>query len=71
MKDINDKDEYGIRSYLYKHINDYISPYMMRIIKEYNIDDSVKEEQIIEGYISLISNFIKAKKSLDNNNNKA
>ena len=69
MNDINGKNENEILGYLHKHINDYIPPYMMKIIKEYNINDRVTEEQIIEGYISLICDFLHVKKkSLKENN---
>ncbi len=64
MNDIDGKNENEIQSYLHKHINDYIPPYMMKIIKEYNINDRVTEEQIVEGYISLICNFLHVKNSL-------
>lgn len=62
MADIDGKDNNGIKEYLHKHIKDYISPYMMKIIKKYNINDRITEEQIIEGYVSLISKYIKVKK---------
>lgn len=60
VNEVGDKD--AIQGYIRKNIADYIPSYMMEIIKKYNINNDVSEEQIIEGYISLINDFIEVKK---------
>ena len=43
-------------------MNQYITPYMIEIIKKYNINESVTEEQIVNEYILLIHDFLNVKK---------
>lgn len=57
-----DKNESQIRTIIKDTISQYLSPYMIKIIKENNINTDVTDNDIKEGYISLISDFIKAKR---------
>lgn len=63
---INIDDELEIRNLIRGRISEYISPSLMRILIKDNIDEHVTEEQIKEGYVSLIYDFIMAKKAVTN-----
>ena len=56
-----DKNEIQIQNIIKDKISQYISPYMIKIIKDNNINIDVTENDIKEGYVSLISDFVKAK----------
>lgn len=62
---INDKSDNEIREYIRKNITEYISPYLLEIVKKYNINNNVTNDKIIDGYIDLICDFIEIKKSKD------
>ena len=57
-----DKNEIQIQNIIKDKISQYISPYMIKIIKDNNINIDVTENDIKEGYVSLISDFVKAKR---------
>lgn len=57
-----DKDEVQIRDIIKDKLSSYISPYMMKIIKTDNINADITEDDIRKGYISIISDFVKAKR---------
>ena len=52
-----------IRNYIRSKLGEYITPYMMHVVKRDNINNNVTEDQIKEGYISLISDFITLKRN--------
>ena len=60
---INMKDD-EIRNYIRSKLSEYITPYMMLVVKRDNINNDVTEDQIKEGYISLISDFITLKRHI-------
>ena len=59
---INMKDD-EIRNYVRSILTEFITPYMMHVVKRDNINNNVTEDQIKEGYISLISDFITLKRN--------
>lgn len=61
LLNVEGKDDSYIREYVSNNIKTYISPYLFEIVKKYNIVDDVTDEQIKEGYISLICDFIRIK----------
>lgn len=62
LEELKDKDDSETKEYLCKNISQYITPYMITIIKKYNLNENITENQIIDEYISLMFNFIKYKK---------
>lgn len=56
-----------IRELIRTKLSEYITPYMMQVIKEDNINECITEDEIREEYISMISDFIKAKKDIEKN----
>ena len=62
IEELKGKDDSDIKEHIRKNINQYITPYMIEIIKKYNIDESVTEEQIVNEYILLIHDFLNVKK---------
>lgn len=59
-------DELEICNLIRSHISEYISPSLMRILIKDNIDEHITEERIKDGYVSLIYDFIMAKKAVIN-----
>lgn len=55
-------DDDDTRNYIRKKMSEYISPSLMRVLIHNNINFCVTEEKIIEGYVSLIMDYLKAKK---------
>lgn len=62
IEELKGKDDSDIKEHIRKNINQYITPYMIEIIKKYNINESVTEEQIVNEYILLIHDFLNVKK---------
>lgn len=58
------QDDNQIRRIIEDKFSDYISPYMMKIIKDDNINKDVTEDDIKKDYISMISDFVKAKRQI-------
>lgn len=61
LSEIKDLDDHKIKEYIRSNLSKYITPYMMRVVKSYNVNDNVTEEEIKDEYISLIYDFIKLK----------
>ena len=55
--------ESDIKSYIRENLSSYITPYMISIIKEYNIHADISDNKIKEDYIKLIYDFIKLKQN--------
>ena len=55
--------ESDTKNYLRQNISIYITPYMMGIIKEYNINTNISDDKIKEDYVNLIYDFIQLKQS--------
>ena len=52
-----------IRNYIRNKLTEFVTPYMLFVVKRDNINNNVTEDQIKEGYISLISDFITLKRN--------
>lgn len=63
----NGATEGKVRELIRAKLSEYISPYMMQVIKEDNINECITEDEIREEYISMIADFIKAKKDSEKN----
>lgn len=51
-------------NYIRKKMSEYITSSLMRVLIHNNINSSVTEEQIIDGYVALLSDFLIAKKGV-------
>lgn len=60
---IKGMSESDTKSYLRQNISLYITPYMMEIIKEYNINPNISDDKIKEDYVNLIYDFVQFKQS--------
>lgn len=58
------KSEEDAKKDIRQNINTYLTPFMMQIIKEYNINEKVTDEQIVDDYVSLIYDFVSQKKKV-------
>ena len=61
LKEIKGMDDDIIKQYIRTNLFEYVTPYMANIIQSYNINEDVTEEQIKDGYISLMYDYIKSK----------
>lgn len=55
-------DDNETRNCIRKKLSEYITPSLMRVLIHNNINSSVTEEQITEGYVNFLFDFLKAKK---------
>lgn len=62
LEELKDKEESEMKEYLRKNLSQYITPYMIEVIKKYNIHENITEDQIKDEYILLIFDFINVKK---------
>lgn len=62
LEELKDKEESEMKEYLRKNLSQYITPYMIEVIKTYNIHENITEEQIIDAYILLMFDFVNVKK---------
>ena len=58
------KSEEDAKKDMRQNINTYLTPVRMQIIKEYNINEKVTDEQIVDDYVSLIYDFVSQKKEV-------
>lgn len=63
LNHVKDMPESDIKSYIRENLSSYITPYMMGIIKEYNISADISDNKIKEDYIKLIYDFITLKQN--------
>lgn len=63
----NGATEDKVREIIRTKLSEYIPPYMMQVIKKDNINECIAEDEIREEYISMISDFIKAKMDTEKN----
>ena len=63
LNHVKDMPESDIKSYIRENLSSYITPYMISIIKEYNIHADISDNKIKEDYIKLIYDFIKLKQN--------
>ena len=54
--------EQDIKDYIQSHIGEYVTSYMMKMVKQYNINTGVTDEQIKNAYTSLIYDYVMLKK---------
>ena len=50
-----------IRQHITSNVSEYLTPYLIKIIKQYSINQDVSEEQIKNDYVSLIFDYVKCK----------
>lgn len=62
LEELKDKEESEMKEYLRKNLSQYITPYMIEVIKKCNIHENITEEQIIDAYILLMFDFVNVKK---------
>lgn len=58
LNNTRDKSETDIKDYVREKLSSYITPYLISIIKKYNIYTNISDGKIKEDYIELIYNFI-------------
>ncbi len=58
---VKDMPDVEIKEYIKNNLHSYITTSMMEVLKYANINENITDEQIYEGYISLIYDFIKMK----------
>ena len=61
LDSVKEMPNQDINKYILKNYELYITPYMRRIVKENNINPNITEEQIKDGYLSLIHDFVMLK----------
>ena len=66
MNNTKDMDDNKITDIIKKKLPEYITPYMIQIIKNDNVNEGITEEEIKEEYISMIYEFVKIKKEQQN-----
>lgn len=59
---VKDMSEQDIKNHIQTNILDYVTSYMMKIVKHYNINSGVTDEQIKNTYTSLIYDYVILKK---------
>lgn len=59
---VKDMSEQDIKDYIQAHIGEYVTSYMMKMVKQYNINTGVTDEQIKNAYTSLIYDYVMLKK---------
>lgn len=62
LEELKDMDGNDIKEYIRRNIHRYLTPYMIEVIENYNINENITEEQIIDGYVSLIYDFVDVKR---------
>ena len=68
FEELRDKEDSEIKEYLRKNFSQYITPYMIEVIKKYNIHENITEDQIIDEYILLMYDFVNVKKKSEKGN---
>jgi len=68
LEELRDKEDSEIKEYLRKNFSQYITPYMIEVIKKYNIHENITEDQIIDEYILLMYDFVNVKKKSEKGN---
>ncbi|MBR5034261.1 MAG: ATP-binding protein [Bacteroidales bacterium] len=63
LSSITDIDSRATTDIIRNKLSEYITPYLIKIIKNDNVNTNITEEEIQEEYISIIYDFIKMKKS--------
>ena len=64
MNITKDLSEQNIKDYVQENLLSYITPYMIEIIRKYNINGNVTDDEIKSDYIRLMCDFIKLKQEL-------
>ena len=59
---VKDMSEQDIKHYIQTNILEYVTSYMMKMVKQYNINSDVTDEQIKNAYTSLIYDYVMLKK---------
>lgn len=62
IESTKDKSENHILGIIKDKLSEFLTPYMVKVIKENNINSNISEYEIREGYISMIYDFVKAKR---------
>lgn len=63
MNITKDMPERNIKDYVQENLLNYITPYMIEIIRKYNINANVTDDEIKSDYIRLMCDFIKLKRN--------
>ena len=63
LNDVKGKQSLEVKNYVLANISEYITPYMLNIVKQHNIKSDITDEEIKEGYLSLIYDYILLKKN--------
>lgn len=59
-----DLDNDKVSDIIRNKLTEYITPYLMKVIKSDNINEGITEDEIREEYVSMISDFIKTKRNV-------
>ena len=62
-----DLDNSTVSDIIRNKLSEYITPYLMQVIKTNNINEKITDEEIREEYVSMISDFVRMKKKLLDN----
>jgi len=63
MNNTKDMDNNDITDFIKNKLPEYITPYMIEIVKKDNINVGITENEIKEEYISMLSEFVKIKRA--------
>lgn len=64
LEDVENLNDSDIKEYIRTNLSRYITQYMMKVIKDYNINATVTDNSIKDDYVNLIFDFIKLKQKL-------
>ena len=59
LEDVENLNDSDIKEYIRTNLSRYITQYMMKVIKDYNINATVTDNSIKDDYVNLIFDFIK------------
>ena len=64
MNKTKDLDNDKVSDIIRNKLTEYITPYLMQVIIDDNINEKITEDEIREEYVSMISDFIKTKRNI-------
>ena len=68
MNITNELDDNKTSDIIRSKLTEYITPSLIQVIKNHNINDDITEEDIKKEYVVMISDFIKMKRDIQRDN---